>query len=98
MNKKKRQRVKSLHGQKPKGRIRRAKKKRSNAAYPVFAFPPGFPAKVPPLDPASMGPLVDTCLGMMFVEALKKTRLRDAVLKILFPETPETPVNPKEGE
>jgi hypothetical protein len=38
------------------------------------------------IDPTLASSLIDVTLGTMFVEALKKTGLREGVLKALFPK------------
>lgn len=96
---------------------RRAKGRgRKNPAYDYFNKPFIAPegvtstATIPPASIEAFGKgigtaLVDMMLGVMFVQALKKTGTREAVLKLLFepketsdPETPESPMEPETGD
>ena len=82
---------------KPKQRLRkRTRKRRPNSIpLPWKGFNKSGELIVDPLtmklDTRTIDSILDTVLGLMFVEALKKTGTREAVLKVLFPPEPVEP-------
>ena len=100
MNKKQRQRLKSERGKQKKGK-RRPNPARAMLPQPYAYFTPPEnigvpPAKIPDLlfDKAMLGPLVDMALGMAFVQALKRTGMREAVINLLFGPPSENAPSP----
>jgi hypothetical protein len=87
--------VVSMKRPKPKQRLRKRKRRPNSIPLPWKGFNKSGELIIDPptmkFDSRTIDSILDTVLGMMFVDALKKTGTREVVLKVLFPPEPVEP-------